>query len=179
MSRLAPLLWSGHRSLAAAAASLFLLAACSSDEQVVLYCPEVFRVAAASHLVKFVGAGRDLTDVRFEVKLQQVGLSCEYDDDVIESVLLVNMIATRGPADNQRQAPLKYFVAIATLDQKIVAREEFEITIPFEGNQTRVAVTEELEPRIPLKAGQSGADYQIFIGLSLSREELRYNRESG
>jgi hypothetical protein len=98
---------------------------------------------------------------------------------MVESVLLVTMIATRGPADNQRQAPLKYFVAIATLDQKIVAREEFEITVPFEGNRTRVAVTEELEPRIPLKAGQTGADYQIFIGLSLSREELRYNRESG
>ncbi len=179
MTRLALLLRSGHRGLAAAAASVFLLAACSSDGQVVLFCPEVLRVADAAHLVRFDGAGRDLTDVRFEVELQQVGLSCEYDDDVVESVLLVTMIATRGPADNQRQAPLKYFVAIATLDQKIVAREEFEITVPFEGNRTRVAVTEELKPRIPLKAGQTGADYQIFIGLSLSREELRYNRESG
>ena len=135
-------------------------------------------MADASNLVKFEGTGRDLTDVRFEVKLQQVRLSCEYDDDVIESVLLINMIATRGPADSQRQAPLRYFVAIATLDHKIVAREEFEITVPFEGNRTRVAVTEELEPRIPLKAGQTGTDYQIFVGLSLSREELRYNQEN-
>jgi hypothetical protein len=75
-------------------------------------------------------------------------------------------------------APVKYFVAITTLDQRIVAREEFELTIPFEGNRTRVAVAEELEPRIPLKPGESGADYQIYVGLSLSREELRYNQEN-
>jgi hypothetical protein len=155
-----------------------LLTACSSDDEVVLFCPEAFRVGDASHLVKFVGAGRDLTDVRYEVELQGVGLACEYDDDVVENVLQVALLATRGPADQERLAPVKYFVAITTLDQRIVAREEFELTIPFEGNRTRVAVAEELEPRIPLKPGESGADYQIYVGLSLSREELRYNQEN-
>ena len=37
---------------------------------------------------------------------------------------------------------------------------------------------DQLEPRIPLKPAETGADYRIYVGISLSPEELRYNREN-
>ena len=40
----------------------------------------------------------------------------------------------------------------------------------------RQSAVEELVPRIPLKPGQSGADFLIFVGLSLTPGELQYNR---
>ena len=57
-----------------------------------------------------------------------------------------------------------------------MAREEFNLDIPFEGNQRRVVAIEELNPRIPLRQGENGAQYRIYVGLKLSPEELQYNR---
>ncbi len=166
-----------RRALAGALALPFLLAACSGDD-VPPPCPEAVRVVDASRLVKFEGPGRDLTDVRFEAELQSVQLACEHDDGVVESTLGVTFQVLRGPADRERLAPLKYFVAIATRDKVVVAREEFDLGIPFKGNRTRVRVFEELTPRIPLKPDESGADYRIYVGFSLTREEMRYNRQN-
>jgi hypothetical protein len=154
-----------------------LLAACTSDEAPPP-CPPVLRVPDAARLVRFEGPGRDLTDVRFEAVLKGVRLACEYDDGVMEGVLEVAFEAMRGPADRERQAPFAYFVAIATADKTVLAREEFKLAVPFEGNRTRVTVSEELTPRIPLKPGESAFDYRIYVGFSLTSEELRYNRRS-
>ena len=140
-------------------------------------CPQAVIVQDASRQVKFQSSGRDLTDVLFETRLQSAQLICEYDDEAIESTLRVRFFTARGPADQQRQARIDYFVAIARQpDLQVVAREEFSLAVPFEGNRTQVAVTEELEPRIPIERGQSGAGYKIFVGLALSPAELEYNR---
>jgi len=158
------------------ALALFL-AACSADGPPPP-CPAIVPVADAAQMVRFNGQGRDLTDVIFEARIENYQLTCEYNDNVIESRMLLHFLATRGPADQDRVANLKYFVAIATRDQQIGAREEFDLAVPFEGNHNRVNATEELTPRIPLKDGESGDNYLIYIGLSVTPEELQYNREN-
>ena len=129
-------------------------------------------------LVKFVGTGRDLTDVEYEAALRRPFLSCEYDDNVIEAVVIVNMVALRGPADEDRLAEVTYFVAITNQSNREVVREEFTVQIPFQGNQTQIAVTEEVEPRIPLQAEETAEDYKIYVGLRLTPDELQYNQEN-
>jgi hypothetical protein len=141
-------------------------------------CPATFPVAEARELTRFAGQGRDLTDVLFEARIQDVALVCEYDDGVIEADLRVRIMAVDGPANRGRKISLAYFVAIATLDRKIVAREEFELEVPFEGNRTRIVAVDEVSPRIPLQPGQTGADYVIYIGFALTPAELRYNQEN-
>ena len=49
-------------------------------------CPELQMLRDTDRLVKFVGNGRDLTDVEYEAALRAPRLSCGYDDNVIESV---------------------------------------------------------------------------------------------
>ena len=128
--------------------------------------------------MRFNGSGRDLTDVLFEARLQEAAMTCSYDEDenIVDGVLRVSIFASRGPADDERQASFRYFVAIATESRAIIAREEFDVVIPFEGNRTQVAAVEELEPRIPLGPGESGSEYTVFVGLVLSPDELAYNR---
>jgi hypothetical protein len=164
--------------LAAALALLMLLAACSGSDGPRLPCPQLLSVRDADRQTKFVGGGHDLTDVEFEAAIRDPLLACRYDDDAVESLLTVNLLAVRGPADEDRLIRLSYFVAISNQDKKILAREEFAVDVEFEGNQTRVLVTEEVEPRIPLQPGETGVDYQIFLGLRLTPEELAYNREN-
>ena len=159
-----------------------VLLACSSDDPISagLVCPDAVIVADAARLVKFQGTGRDLTDVLFEAEVDDVNIACTYDDDenAIEAELQVLLLANRGPADQGRQAQFRYFVAIATSNRAVLAREEFDLAIPFEGNRTRVAIAEQLEPRIPLAPGQTGGEYRVFVGLSLTPEELDYNRRN-
>ena len=141
-------------------------------------CPTTFPVAEAGELTRFVGQGRDLTDILFEARLLDVVLTCAYDDGVIEMDMGVRVMAADGPANRGRNIRLSYFVAISTLDRKIVAREEFELEVPFEGNRTRVIAVDEVSPRIPLQPGQTGADYVIYVGLALTPAELQYNQEN-
>lgn len=141
-------------------------------------CPAAFAVNEARELTRFAGQGRDLTDVLFEARILEVAVVCEYDDGIVEADMRVRFVTDDGPANQGRDVRLVYFVAIATLDRKIVAREEFELQVPFEGNRKRVAAVDEVSPRIPLQSGQTGADYVIYVGLALTPAELQYNREN-
>jgi hypothetical protein len=163
-------------SLLAAVGLAFLLAACASDEPVPP-CPQLHLLKDTDRLVKFVGEGRDLTDVEYETALRDPVLSCEYSGDVLNSVLTVNLVALRGPADDDRLARIAYFVAIVDRNDR-VTKEEFDVEIPFEGNRTQVVATEEVEQHIPLQPDETGADYRVFVGLRLTPDELQYNQEN-
>lgn len=156
------------------------LAACSGDDVPPPPCPPVNAVTDAGRMVAFRGEGRDLTDVRFEARIADLAMTCDYepDDEEIEAELRVVFAAERGPANTTQRARFRYFVAVATRDQQILAREEFDVTIPLEGNRTRAGVAEVLTPRIPLTEGRTGADYVVFVGLALTRDQLEYNRRN-
>lgn len=139
-------------------------------------CPRADIVADAAKLTRFSGAGRDLTDVRFEAEIGAVAGSCVYDDDVIDVDLQLQIIASRGPADEGRRADFRYFVAVARTDNTIIAREEFDSYIEFPGNQTRAGIVEELAQHIPIQPGEPGTHFVIYVGFALSPEELEFNR---
>jgi hypothetical protein len=154
------------------------LAACSAFEppEPPPPCPEVATVDDAAKLTRFAGEGRDLTDVAFEAEVGQLSGSCVTEDDVIDVELQVQFIASRGPADKDRRADFRYFVAVARTDQTIIAREEFDSYIEFPGNQTRAAIVEELAQHIPRVSGETGETYVIYVGFALTHEEVEFNR---
>jgi hypothetical protein len=143
-----------------------------------LTCPPVVTVPEAASLVKFTGTGRDLTDVLFEAQVQAEGIQCRLDEGVLETEIKVSLAALRGPADEEHLARLRYFVAITTGAQDVIARREFDSELPFEGNRTRIVTRDELRQRFPLNPGTTSADYRIYVGFALSAEELKYNREN-
>lgn len=140
-------------------------------------CPEVTKVGDAVKLTRFVPGGHDLTDVAFEAAVGKIGGNCsEGDNGSVDVALKVEFIASRGPADKTRKALFTYFVAIVDSSENILAREQFDTGVAFPGNQTRNAVTEELEENIPLGKGQQGNQFRVFVGFVLTPDEVAYNR---
>lgn len=156
-------------------ASLPLLAACAGNEEETRPCPQAVVLTDAARQVKFSGPGRDLTDVLFEASIHTGRLVCEYDENVLDVDLQVEVVAQRGPANSDRLANVTYFVAVAQ-GESVLARESFDIAVPFPGNRTQVSGLEEIGQVITLRGNEDGGDYRIYVGLELSRDELEYNR---
>ncbi|MBK1667464.1 hypothetical protein CKO28_05395 [Rhodovibrio sodomensis] len=162
-------------------AALLALAGCASDDQPArLVCPPAVIPQESSQLIAFQGGGRDLTDVRFDLQVSDVALTCELerDDDArtLETELGVRFTAEKGPANTEGVASGRYFVAVVGPDGKVLKRRSFDIELELPGNQTRVAAAQYLSPTIPVADGAATDAYTIYVGLVLTPAQLRYNR---
>jgi hypothetical protein len=169
----------------AGAMALLLTASCASTENIASYpCPVVAPVRELSYMTKFQGDSQDLSDTLFEAKVDEVrpAQNCIYEDDdgkrAIVYDIQVKFLAQRGPKDREGTAKFNYFVGIGGPGGQIIKREVFDTEIPFENNATQAITIEELQPRIPLKQGENGDYYRIYIGFMLSEQELAYNRRN-
>lgn len=155
------------------------------DQSVPPPCPSVSVLGDASRITKFVdGPGRDLIDVRYEAQIADAAGSCTYDVDKdtragkLDVEMTVVMDLSRGPADREGQAQINYFVALLGKDQAILNKQHFNATVAFPPNTSKLAWQDEpVYLSIPLAAGQTGRDFQIFVGYDLTQEEVRFNRK--
>lgn len=158
----------------------FLLSSCSlvTPDRPSPACPEVVVLADAAEMNRFVGQGRDLTDLSFKVSVNNFVLDCLWREETsrLESRLAIRFEAERGPAHTRTRAELDYFVAVANRAGQILNRESFDLVVPFQDAQTAVAVVDNVFPTLPLQAGETGRDFVIYLGLVLSEAELSYNR---
>ena len=174
-------LWALGRRLPVLLVVLLPLAAligCSGDEGFRRNCPRIVVIKDAQNQVRFVGEGRDLTDVAFEANIDAKGIECDFEEDEIAVSMEVRIEVTRGPAAPTPGAQLDYFVAVARSDRTVLARDQFGLKVEMPGNHTRVVALDEVSPTIPIAEGETGADYLIYVGLSLTPEEMEYNRKN-
>lgn len=173
------------RNVSAAALSLLALASCAAQEDLASYpCPAVLPVRDASYMTKFEGQSQDLSDTLFEAKIDAVlpAANCIYRNDEGKRSIVydirVQFLAQRGPKEREGAAKFEYFVAVTGSGGTPLARSVFPTEIPFENNATQAIVVEEVQPTIPLKEGENGDWYRIYVGFMLTEQELAYNRKN-
>jgi hypothetical protein len=173
-------------SILGGAAALLLTASCSSDQDMAAYpCPVVAPVRELAYLTKFEGDSQDLSDTLFEARIDQVlpAIHCIYEEEgdgkrAIVYDIQVKFLAMRGPKEREGTAKFNYFMAITGPGGKPLARQLFDTEVPFDESATQGITIEELQPRIPLKQGENGDWYRIYVGFQLSERELAYNRKN-
>jgi len=146
-------------------------------------CPRVTVLKNVSELTRFKeGPGRDLIDVLFEAKVQNVLSACDYDVDYDSRVGTIHaqvapvILAKRGPANTDRSADLKYFVAVVDEQKNILQKSIFPLKLGFPGNLTQNEVRDEpIDLTIVTDGSTDGRNYEIYVGFQLSREEMAYN----
>ena len=162
---------------------MFTLVACANDEAAVApACPNIVIVKDTAELTTFrPGPGRDLTDVVLDARIDRFDGECETDlepggSGQVNVDLQLFFEAVRGPANDTRAGKFSYYVAIGDSTGRILAKKVFDTAFEFEGNRNRVGGAEKLTQEIPLKSGDLGEDFDIFIGFQLNPEQLDYNR---
>jgi hypothetical protein len=166
--------------------ALLAAASCANKEDVAAYpCPVVAPVRELGYMTKFEGDSQDLSDTLFEAKIDEVlpAANCVYQEDdagkrAIVYDVRVKFLAQRGPKDREAAAKFNYFMAIGGPNGQIIKREAFDTEVPFADNATQGITVEELQPRIPLKEGENGDYYRIYVGFVLDEKELAYNRKN-
>jgi hypothetical protein len=171
--------------IVAGAVALLVTASCANTEDVASYpCPFVGAVRELSYTTKFQGESQDLSDTLYEAKIDEVrpAVNCVYEDDDGKQAIVydiqVKFLAQRGPKEREGVAKFNYFVGIGGPGGQIIKREVFDSEIAFENNATQAIIIEEIQPRIPLKQGENGDYYRVYIGFMLDERELAYNRKN-
>ncbi len=183
------------RSFTAAAGLPLMLAACEgavgdafkdfSQGAVKLPCPRVAVLKDSDKRVQFAeGPGRYILDVDNEVLIEEIKQLCRSNIQRTtragsqELLIRVFFTSTRGPANRSKFAEFEYFIAVTGKSGKVLYREAFTASADFSGNETRVLVPgTRVLLEVPIKAGQTGRNFRVYVGLKLTREELAYNRE--
>lgn len=148
-------------------------------------CSRAMILGDAEQMIQFRdGPGRDILDVSYSGRLSRVFAGCEYEMNkdrtgVMAVKVYVAIEAERGPANHDRSAPYRYFVTLTDAKREPVAKNVFDLTAQFPGNVSRVVLADDtVEMRVPIRAGQSGRDFTIFVGFQLTDEQLEFNRRA-
>jgi hypothetical protein len=151
----------------------------SMSEAMKQHCPPVGIVAYTGQLTRFAGAGRQAGDVAYRVDVTNLKVSCASPKDktLVNAKVTFDIVGERGPASTDSGATVKYFVALADENQKILRKDVYETALPF-GPGGVIISHEALDAIVPQK-GEEVPYEEILIGLQLERDELGYNIARG
>lgn len=169
-----------HGLRLAAVALVALLPGCSSwfakkDERT---CPRIEIVSDLSRVAKFRdGPGRDLSDLLYTARFDDVKTSCAYDKTGVTIDMTVSLVGERGRAgENQPKIDVTYFVAV--MDAKRAILNEQRFTSPFEfADKKTASINDQLVERIPLPPTAPGSDHTLILGFQLTPEEIDFNEK--
>lgn len=148
-------------------------------------CPEVLVLADAESGIRFApGSGLDIIDIVYEAEVQRVAGACQYEIDketgegTLSVELGVEIRLARGAANKDRIADFGYFVALTDAQSQVIQKSAFPARVEFPGNQSRLIWKDEpVTVSIPIKKDQTGRDFDIYVGLDLTPEQVEYNRQ--
>jgi hypothetical protein len=173
------------RNLLALMGAAVLLGACVDPiPQQSRPCPMVKVVQDAAYLTKFAGEAEDLAETSFEARIARSKSFCTYvtntdtGETTIRSELSVEFAASRGPKNPDSMAKFNYWVRVTGPGGSQLSSQTLDVEIPFTASRVQGTVQDAVNILTPLKKGENGDFYRIYIGLAVSERELAYNRRN-
>jgi hypothetical protein len=158
-----------------------LLAGCSSAAKQE-NCPTAAALVDASAQTVFrQGTVPDPGNVLYALQIVRVKTECSVDKKALEadSSVDVTFRATRAPTGEAVQYTVPYFLAVTQSD-RIINKQSFSAQFSFAPGQAAVEFTDSVASTvIHTEKGKRAFDYEILIGLPLTKEQLDYNRTFG
>lgn len=163
----------------AAIAALLALGGCQADRSG--DCPTITGVTDASMATVFRdGAPQDPANVVYTVEITGVNGSCNMDkpEQTSDADVQVSFRATRAPSATEAHYTIPYFVAITEGSARMLTKRTYSIRIDFAPGQTTVTASDTVgSAHLDVAKGKHPYDYQILVGLQLTKAQLDYNRQ--
>lgn len=169
----------GLKLCALAALSLLALAGCKSSREVVKICPRVVVLGEAADVTIFAPGGEDEANMSYRGRVNNTFTECDIDEGVVESDITIMFAALRGPKApaGDFTVTLPFFVTTTEVDAAVLSRQTGTVTLDFDaGSGSAVAEIDIDGIAIPIAEGHKTINYEIVVGLSLTPEQLAYNR---
>ena len=167
--------------LVGAALAAPALSGCSGDRSE--DCPTITGVTDAAVATVFrPGAPPDPANVLYTVELAGVQNTCEVDkkERTSDASLDISFRATRPPSGTEAHFTVPYFVAVTEGSQRILAKRTYAVRIDFAPGQTTAMARDTIgSTHLNVARGKHPYDYQVLVGLQLTRAQLDYNRRGG
>ncbi len=147
-------------------------------------CPPVKVVQDAAYLTRFAGESEDLADTSFEARIARSKSFCTYvintdsGETTIRSEISVEFAASRGPKNPDSTAKFNYWIRVTGPGGSQLSSQTLDVEIPFTAAKVQGAVQDAVNILTPLKQGENGDFYRIYIGLAVNEKELAYNRRN-
>jgi hypothetical protein len=165
----------------AAILTAVLLAGCTTAAKQ-QNCPTAAALVDASAQTVFrQGAAPDPGNVLYTVRIVGVKSECDVDKKVQQADASVDIAfrATRAPTGEAVQYTVPYFLAVTQSD-RIINKQSFSVQFSFAPGQAAAEFTDSVASTvIHTEKGKRAFDYEIIVGLPLTKEQLDYNRTFG
>ena len=161
------------------AVSLALAGCANTGENFAPPCPSLTLLTDAGDLTRFAGAGRDITDLALAARITAIGAKCARDSkSTVKATINIIADVARGPAFGGRVVDIPYFIAI-TEAGAIVDKRSFVAHVEFPANVSRVPfLGPEIDVYVAISPEKNASVYKIFVGFSLSADEVAFNRRA-
>jgi hypothetical protein len=173
-----------HKSIyrsAGLAAAVALLAGCNGAKTD--NCPTMAALLDASSMTVFrQGTTPDPANVLYNVRIVEVSGKCDFNKKKrsADTDLTITFRATRAPTGEAVQYTAPYFVGITEGTERVMARQAYSVPFEFAPGQASITFTDNVKDAyVAAKYGSLPYDYQVLVGLQITKEQLEYNRNKG
>jgi hypothetical protein len=161
-----------------AVCSAALLAGCSADRTG--ECPTMSAVSVVSSQTVFrPGVTPDPSNQLYTVEIMGVKGDCSLDKKATTALssLQITFRATRAPSGDSAQYSVPYFVAVTEGTDRVVAKKLFSADFSFAPGQSTTSFSDTVaSTEVNARREKKTYDYQILVGLQLTKEQLDFNR---
>ncbi len=155
------------------------LTGCSTEKKerkARMICPATAVVSGTGTLTRFAdGPGRTEDDIVYRAEISNLAIACQKRGDGIDATISFEISAWPGPADTTGAARIPFFVAVATKDNRMVAKKVFFSEHRFTADGKPSRFRERFTQFVPGTKEKPAKDYEILIGFQLSPDQLEYN----
>ena len=148
-------------------------------------CPAVKVAQDAAYLTRFAGEAEDLAETSFEARIARSASMCTYvintetGETTIRSEISVEFVASRGPKNPDSAAIFKYQVGVTGPGNALLPGQQLlDVQIPFSASKVQNVAQDQVFVYTPLKKGETGDFYRIWLSLEVTPKELDYNRRN-
>jgi hypothetical protein len=161
--------------------AVLTVSSCADDKKIA-YCPGMTALLDAYMAATFKPGAPPLpSNALYTVEILKVKGHCSFDKEgkTSESSLQVTFGATRSHPGPAAQYTVPYFIAV-TQGESIITKSLRKVDFAFPEGAKSTSFEEDIDSVALVTDGEHRPyEYQILVGLQLTKEQLDYNRSIG